>query len=95
MIDTTSVINIISKLNMYIEEESKIINEINNILYNLENNYINDNSSIIKEKDNDIINNLKILLEDKITYTNYLHRVVNKYISIDELKYREFNNDIS
>lgn len=84
MIDTSGVSVIINKLELYIENEEKIIENIISTLDKLKNDYqSNDNDSYIEEKRNNLISSLYEVLDNKKKMKEYLNDVMVKYIILD------------
>ena len=95
IIDVSSVVLIINKLELYIENEEKIILDIKNALLALENYYISDNDKVLKVKKENLYNALDTILENKKRYIEYLNYVVNNYIELDEKNMLNFNYNIN
>lgn len=95
IIDVSSVVLIIKKLELYIENEEKIILDIKNTLLILENYYISDNDKVLKVKKENLYNVLDTILENKKRYIEYLNYVVNNYIELDEKNMFNFNYNIN
>ena len=95
IIDVLSVVLIIKKLELYVENEEKIILDIKNTLLILENYYISDNDKVLKVKKENLYNALDTILENKKRYIEYLNYVVNNYIELDEKNMLNFNYNIN
>ena len=95
IIDVSSVVLIIKKLELYIENEEKIILDIKNTLLILENYYISDNDKVLKVKKKKLYNVSDTILENKKRYIEYLNYVVNNYIELDEKNMFNFNYNIN
>lgn len=80
MIDASSVNVLINKLELYIENEEKIINDIVVTLNKLNDNYrSDDNGSLIREKTNNLVSSLYVILYNKKKITEYLKGVIIQY----------------
>ena len=64
-IDISALLVSLNKLKLYKEEEEKLVGNIKNTLYKLENDYICKNNKIIKDKNKNICLFLDKLLKDK------------------------------
>lgn len=95
LIDVSSVVLIINKLELYIENEEKIIRDIKNTLLTLENYYISDNDKVLKIKKDNLYDALDTILENKKKYIEYLNYVIDSYIELDENNILNFNYDIN
>lgn len=95
LIDTSSVILIINKLKLYIENEEKIIENIQNSLSLLENYYSGDNNKTINYKKNNLYEALNTGLKNKKKYIDYLEYIVNNYIDKDNSIMSKFQKDIN
>lgn len=95
VIDVSSVVMIINKLQLYIENEERILLDIKNSLLILEDYYSGDNDGVLKSKKDNLYNSLNVVLENRKKYIEYLNYVVNSYIDLDEKSMLNFNNDIS
>lgn len=94
--DYTSVMGIISRLSLYIENEEKIIINIKNTLLSLDNYYKGDNSSAISSKKANLTEALDTLLEHKKKYVIYIQNMLDSYMAIDESIYLSYQKkDIS
>ena len=94
LIETSSVILIINKLKLYIENEEVILNNITKTLDMLENYYSSDNKKILDNKKKNLYDSLNTMLENKKQYVEFLTYVVNSYLNKDESTSINFN-DIS
>ena len=84
MIDVSGISIIINKLELYIDNEEKIIEEIVNTLNKLSSDYKSDNNDVyIDEKRNNLISSLYKVLDNKKKMTEYLRKVIYKYRTID------------
>ncbi len=92
MIDTTSVLSIINKINLYIDNEKKIINNTQNSLSLLCSYYSSDNSNVIDEKINNLYYNLSLMLENKKKYVVFITNVLNMYITLNESNTAKYKN---
>lgn len=96
VIDIGSVLNIINRIKLYIENEEKNIRNIKNILNNLEVFYSGDNSSKIMNKKNNLYNNLDKMLNNRKMYVEYINRAINNYIQLNNQNYLDYmNKDIN
>lgn len=95
VIDVSSVVMIINKLQLYIENEERILLDIKNSLLMLEDYYSSDNNKVLKSKKDNLYNTLNTVLENRKKYIEYLNHVVNSYIDLDEKSMLSFNTDIS
>ena len=64
-IDISALLVTLNKLKLYKEEEEKLVDNIKNTLYKLENDYISKNNKIVKDKNKNICLFLDKLLKDK------------------------------
>ena len=92
IIDISSVRLIISKLELYIENEEKEITNIKKSLDLLSSFYISDNDMIIAKKINNLYNSLNTMFNNRKKYVEYLNNVLNVYITIDETSATNFQN---
>ena len=95
VIDVSSVVMIINKLQLYIENEERILLEINKTLLMLENYYSSDNNKALKFKKDNLYNSLNIVLGNKKKYIEYINHVIKRYLYLDEKNMLSFKNDIS
>ena len=95
VIDISSVVMIINKLQLYIENEERILLDIKNSLLILEDYYVSDNNNVLKSKKDNLYNCLNTVLENRKKYIEYLNYIVNSYIDLDEKNMLSFNADIS
>lgn len=95
IIDVSSVVMIINKLQLYIENEERILLNIKNSLLLLEDYYSGDNNKILKYKKDNLYNSLNIVLENRKKYIEYLNYIVNSYIDLDEKNMQSFNAGIN
>ena len=84
IIEPNSFRLIINKLELYIENEEKIIFNIKKSLELLNNNYIGNNNQKVLNKKNNINNSLRTLLDNRKKYIIYLKKILNDYITMDE-----------
>lgn len=97
MIDINNVIVVINKLQLYIDNEEKIKDNINNLLESFDTCYYGDNTKILNEKQMNIVNCLNTIFENKKKCIALLNEMVNKYYNLDidtALEYNK-NSDIS
>lgn len=64
-IDISALLVTLNKLKLYKEEEEKLVDNIKNTLYKLENDYISKNNKMVKDKNKNICLFLDKLLKDK------------------------------
>lgn len=95
VIDISSVVMIINKLQLYIENEERILLDVKNSLLMLEDYYVSDNNNTLKSKKDNLYNCLNTVLENRKKYIEYLNHIVNTYIDLDEKSILRFNADIS
>ena len=81
-IDISALLVTVNKLKLYKEEEEKLVGNIKNTLYKLENDYISKNNKIIKDKNKNICLFLDKLLENKI----------KDYYELDYEEYIKYHN---
>lgn len=91
-IDINTLLIALNKLKLYKEEEEKIVNNIKNTLYKLENDYISKNNKIIKDKNKNICLFLDKLLEDKSQDIKYLENRIKDYNELDYEEYIKYQN---
>lgn len=91
-IDINSLLVTLNKLKLYKEEEEKIVNNIKNTLYKLENDYISKNNKVIKDKNKSICLLLDKLLEDKLQNIKYLENKIKDYEELDYEEYIKYRN---
>lgn len=84
MIDYNSVIMIIKKIELYRDNEEKIINSINNSLSLLAGYYSSGNNKYIKNKVDSLNTSLSTLLNNRNSYIEYLTRIVNTYSDMNK-----------
>ena len=97
MIDINNVIVVINKLQLYIDNEEKIKDNINNLFESFDTCYYGDNTKILNEKQMTIVNCLNTIFENKKKCIALLNEIVNKYYNLDidtALEYNK-NSDIS
>ncbi len=95
-IDSNSLIAIINRLKLTIENEEKIISNIKICINNLESFYTSDNLPLIKKKKENLFNDLNIVLNNRKSYVEYISQIVNKYVAMDKKNYINYNKyDIS
>lgn len=97
MIDINNVIVVINKLQLYIDNEEKIKDNINNLLESFDTCYYGDNTKILNKKRMNIVNCLNTIFENKKKCISLLNEIVNKYYNLDidtALEYNK-NGDIS
>ena len=92
IIDISSVKLIINKLELYIENEEKIITNIKTSLDLLGSYYISDNNAVINTKINNLYSSLSIMFTNKKKYVEYLNSILNSYITMDETTSTSFQS---
>lgn len=90
--DYTSLINILNKIKLYKENQDKIIINIKDILYKLDNTYISNNNKYINEKTKELIISLNELSNHKEEYIRYLEKKIKDYTDFDYETYLKYNN---
>lgn len=95
IIDVSSVNIIIDKLNMYIDNEEKILLNIEKTLSTLKNYYSSDNDGLLNLKRNNLYDSFDIILENKKRYVEYLNHIVEQYVSMDGINMINYNSDIN
>lgn len=95
IIDITSVVLIINKLKLYIENEELAISNIINSLSILDNYYSGENDKHIDNKRQNLYESLNIMLENRKKYVEYLEFVLKSYIDMDEKNMIHFNHGIN
>ncbi len=91
-IDISTLLVTVNKLKLYKEEEEKLVGNIKNTLYKLENDYISKNNKIIKDKNKNICLLLDKLLEDKEENIRYLENKIKDYYELDYEEYIKYHN---
>lgn len=91
-IDISALLVSLNKLKLYKEEEEKIVGNIKNTLYKLENDYISKNNKIIKDKNKNICLFLDKLLDDKEENIRYLENKIKDYYELDYEEYIKYHN---
>lgn len=94
-IDISALLVSLNKLKLYKEEEEKLVGNIKNTLYKLENDYISKNNKIIKDKNKNICLLLDKLLEDKEENIRYLENRIKDYNELDYEEYIKYHNFIN
>ena len=91
-IDIGALLVTVNKLKLYKEEEEKLVGNIKNTLYKLENDYISKNNKIIKDKNKNICLFLDKLLDDKEENIRYLENKIKDYYELDYEEYIKYHN---
>lgn len=91
-IDISALLVSLNKLKLYKEEEEKLVGNIKNTLYKLENDYISKNNKIIKDKNKNICLFLDKLLDDKEENIRYLENKIKDYYELDYEEYIKYHN---
>ena len=91
-IDISALLVTVNKLKLYKEEEEKLVGNIKNTLYKLENDYISKNNKIIKDKNKNICLFLDKLLDDKEENIRYLENKIKDYYELDYEEYIKDHN---
>lgn len=91
-IDISALLVTVNKLKLYKEEEEKLVDNIKNTLYKLENDYISKNNKIIKDKNKTICLLLDNLLEEKEENIRYLENRIKDYNELDYEEYIKYQN---
>ena len=91
-IDISTLLVTLNKLKLYKEEEEKLVGNIKNTLYKLENDYISKNNKIIKDKNKNICLFLDKLLDDKEENIRYLESKIKDYNELDWEEYIKYHN---
>ncbi len=91
-IDISALLVTVNKLKLYKEEEEKLVGNIKNTLYKLENDYISKNNKIIKDKNKNICLFLDKLLDDKEENIRYLENKIKDYYELDYEEYIKYHN---
>lgn len=91
-IDISALLVSLNKLKLYKEEEEKLVGNIKNTLYKLENDYISKNNKIIKDKNKNICLFLDKLLDDKEENIRYLENKIKDYNELDYEEYIKYHN---
>ena len=94
MIDITSVIQIVNKLNFYLQNEELIINNIKNSLFALDSYYSNDFTNKILDVKNNLYDMFNIMQRNRGKYLEHIENVVNGYIEQNDKTISAFKNDI-
>ena len=89
IIDTSSVMLIANKIQLYVDNEEKIIDNIKKSLILLDKYYSSQNDKVLEIKKNSLCSALDILLKKKKNYVEYLKYIVNSYID------KEYNIEYS
>lgn len=93
MIDYNSVIMIIKKIELYRDNEGKIIDNIKKSINTLSNYYYSDsNNKLLLNKINNLNNALDTMLNNRTSYIEYLTRIVNVYIDTNKENINIYNN---
>mgnify|MGYP000630594202 CR=1 FL=1 len=93
MIDYNSVIMIIKKIELYRDNEEKIIDNIKKSINTLSNYYYSDsNNKLLLNKINNLNNALDTMLNNRTSYIEYLTRIVNVYIDTNKENINIYNN---
>ena len=93
MIDYNSVIMIIKKIELYRDNEEKIIDNIKKSINTLSNYYYSDsNNKLLLNKINNLNNALDTMLNNRNSYIEYLTRIVNTYIDTNKENINIYNN---
>lgn len=95
LIDDTSVMLIINKLTLYIENEEKIVNNIVNSLFMLDNYYSGENNKVLDVKKQNTYDTLNTMLKNRKEYVEFLKSIVDSYIENDDRNQIEFQNGIN
>lgn len=95
IIDINSVVLIINKLKLYIENEELAISNIINSLSILDNYYSGENDKHIDNKRQNLHESLTIMLENRKKYVEYLEFILKSYIDMDEKNMIYFNDGIN
>lgn len=89
-VDYNSVLGIISRLSLYIENEEKVIFDMKMALGNLDSFYDGSNASAISSKKTNLASNLDTLLEHKKKYIIYIRDMLESYMALDESTYLSY-----
>lgn len=95
IIDDSSVMLIINKLEMYIENEEKIVKNIEESLSILQGYYSGDNNSAFNSKSDGLIEALNTMLNNRYVYLESLKQTLIGYIGRDKYVAMEFNDGIN
>ena len=91
-IDISALLVTLNKLKLYKEEEEKLVDNIKNTLYKLENDYISKNNKMVKDKNKNICLFLDKLLKDKEKNIRYLENKIKYYNELDYEEYIKYHN---
>jgi len=92
IIEDTSVMLIINKLELYIENEDRTVQNIKDSLSSLQSYYSGDNDSVIDPKVDTLISSLNVMLDNRMRYVDSLRLIVQGYVGMDQstaMKYGE------
>lgn len=95
IIDITSVVLIINKLKLYIENEEIQISNIINSLSILNSYYSGENYKYIDNKRQNLSELLNNILENKRKYVEYLEFIIKSYIDMDNNAMIMFHDGIN
>lgn len=94
IINDTEVILIINKLDLYIENEERIVQNIKSSLSSLQSYYSGDNDSVVNSKIDNLIIALDTMLDNRNRYVESLRLTVEGYKTHDQdsaVKYNGIN----
>ena len=87
MIDYNSVQLIIGKIELHLQTEKKIVSNLSSLISELNNYYQSNNNKVLDGKKNNLIEALNSMLENRSTIINYLNKILNSYLTMDEKFY--------
>lgn len=86
---------IINKLELYIENEEKIVRDIKKTLSSLQSYYSGDNNSVVNSKIDNLVIALDMMLDNRTKYVESLRLTVEGYKTMDQDNTVEYNDGIN
>lgn len=86
---------IINKLELYIENEEKIVRDIKKTLSSLQSYYSGDNNSVVNSKIDNLVIALDMMLDNRTRYVESLRLTVEGYKTMDQDNTVEYNDGIN